>query len=802
MKKKPLFLFSVLMMFLVCSAGGQDNEAFTINNVEEHASYEAVYKAFRELKLPHPSINKSTHSGISGYVTYSNLMFKNRFKYGIAWDAGSLTIFITEKQYYSENGWVENLLPMSKNQLKKQLDPLEEKLKALLKEKPFIEEKAVGDATGNNHPGIYEQIALIRTDDPALEVLMMAEGTEVAGFDLKDDYSGVESFVYMASPEHAPFIIVFDEDGKPAQATVAGFMIDIYNVTENAMTVGLFDTTGAFLGDETVTLDRERSGTFHPDNKGKGGPSGFSANIVFDASFTTDETETLSKMLDLTILAANGVMCVATMPTGLGALVPCGSFMVGASMMVLPEASFAYKQLANVDLALSLIPFKNPAKTAENIGNVAYVMKTSIESAMKYFSDDAANNEITVTGPHEVRLGVFGELGDPITIYARSTEKIAPLLYRCASDAIFIEEIEKDSYGYREGHLGLEVLALRPEENGNVEIIFSQNIAGKGEINRKKTITVKSPNYYYLPSCDDLLKEDIITADQYLECDDDNYECTEILDKRGDIVLTSDKEMLSIILNEHVLSATAITDPDMKLNSEKLNYVRKLWRPDGTPYPADEAGALRDFVKKAPCACRWLGVGDARDLISLGNEGKSKLAVLDEKIETLRKNATAENWNETEEMIKSIKGQMDTIRAEYEVKMNNIAAKKTISWPTSKSDTNSFYQQGEIVEVYGVRWNSGMNPDILITIPFTPIRKMKTIEYYKGFSRTFQLDIDALYVSFEDGTDKPLKLGFSSVLNKEFNSGIITSFIRFNKFSIDIERVNYYDSRADATEIK
>jgi hypothetical protein len=79
---------------------------------------------------------------------------------------------------------------------------------------------------------------------------------------------------------------------------------------------------------------------------------------------------------------------------------------------------------------------------------------------------------------------------------------------------------------------------------------------------------------------------------------------------------------------------------------------------------------------------------------------------------------------------------------------------------------------------------------------------MKTIEYFEGFSRTFQLDIDALYVSFEDGTDKPLKLGFSSVLNKEFNSGIITSFIRFNKFSIDIERVNYYDSRADATEIK
>jgi hypothetical protein len=795
---------TILTMFLSLtvfySFSQEDKESFTIENVDEIASYEAIYETFKKYKLPRPSINKNTHSGLTGYITYNNLLFKNRFKYGISFEEGALSVFITEKEYLSDEGWVQNLLPMSKKRVEKQLDPIEEHLRKLLADKPFVVGTKAGEEAGDKRIGISDNLAFMRTGDTTLEVIALVKGTEIVAFDLSDDAKKVKKFVYMAAPDSAAFVLSFDDDGKPTSAAFPGYYMDIYNLTEDRMNIGLYDSLNNFIGAETVVIPGKNRAPDLSNQAGKGGPNGL--KIAFTdknlAPYNVD-VEDLTQVLDNVLYVVDGVSCIALMPTGVGAVVPCLSFATKSMKMFLPKESFTFKQLTNIENCLSLIPFKNPLKTIEAIGNVASTMKNAIE--LHQNNTPKVEHNISVIGGSKIKLGAFAEESQEVILHARSTLN-KPIKYHASSDVLHIQKISESHPRFREGFLNLSVQAMTNTKFDHESVIFYHPVDSDSYPTYTKKLIIESPKYYYMPSCESLLNDGIIDNEQYDKCLDESDACFEMIDDRGDVVLENDPEMLSAIINEHILSASPITDPDSKLNSEKLNIVRKLWKSDGTPYPADELGELREFVKKAPCTASWYGLGDKKDLITLGKEGLSKINLLNEKIETLKANLTQENWEANKAKAEKIEVQMDTIKAQYARKMNEIAAKRTISWPTTVSAKEKFIKPAETIEVYGVQW-LGNQPRILYEMPFTPIRKKKRVTYYEGYSRLFWLNVSSFVISFEDGTNKPLKHGFTRNGDRsEFEKGVISSHVRFDDFLKDITVVDVIKTNAKGTEIK
>ena len=433
-------------------------------------------------------------------------------------------------------------------------------------------------------------------------------------------------------------------------------------------------------------------------------------------------------------------------------------------------------------------------------GNSKQDSETSPENEASQPQEALEPVSLEITGPTLIQLKGFGETTEPIILRATSTAPTLPISWRVSSDELTLQKVEKGDPDYQEGATTIEVWANAVEENKMVELVFEQELSS-GKISQAHNVQVQVPRYFYLPPCKEWLDMGIISNAEYEQCLDQSDDCADKLDEQGDIILENDPAMVTRILQEHVLSGSAITDQDLKLRSEKLNYVRKLWKEDGSPYPAEEAGELREFVKKAPCTSEWFRSQDRKDLIELGKEGIAKLKPLEDQIEQLEKGATAENYAATQEKIEQLEIQQDTLRAQYERSMNRIAAQRNIIWSVSKSDTNHFYRPGEQVTVFGVTWKGGKAPRILLEVPFTPVRKKKVVTYSADLSKSFWLDIKYLGITFVDGTDDPLQYGFSQ-LDRGFKEGLVPTFIKFENFLKEINSVDYYMSKAKATPIQ
>ncbi|MBI9041719.1 hypothetical protein [Lutibacter sp.] len=131
---KKFFLLTTVVLFLFnIKMDAQEYTTLEILNLDTEIARNAINQTFKDLKLPPMHIWNNETSDESSFYKYTSFMVKNRFVFKVNVEPNKLTISIINRQYYSNNIWVDSPLPMSKKQAAKILDPIKEKVLALTK---------------------------------------------------------------------------------------------------------------------------------------------------------------------------------------------------------------------------------------------------------------------------------------------------------------------------------------------------------------------------------------------------------------------------------------------------------------------------------------------------------------------------------------------------------------------------------------------------------------------------------------------------------------------------------------------
>lgn len=191
--------------------------------------------------------------------------------------------------------------------------------------------------------------------------------------------------------------------------------------------------------------------------------------------------------------------------------------------------------------------------------------------------------------------------------------------WECDSEAILLQSIEG-----KNDEIRVRALVDYLPSPESVLIKVTQKI-GVVECSATHVLHLRGGYYYFWPDCGKLYELGIITKSEFNECEDDLDKCEDSLrladvhDEKGNLIIEQDGcnqelavKYLQLILEEHLLSASGLVDPDTKLDSEKLNWFYKLWDENGDPYPEEERAQPREFVKQLPCMKKWVELGNRK----------------------------------------------------------------------------------------------------------------------------------------------------------------------------------------------
>lgn len=807
---KSLSHKTLILSFLLISAisFGQKNKSITVEDVSEKIVWPLVYKTFKDLKLKYPHINMELSEGETVFFNYNTMLAKNRAKYKIAYANSTLTISLFNRQYLSNNSWIDNPLPMSKKQSQKFLKPLKEYLQKLLTNKiwtsKYTSKKTITDNTNKTPKGIYTNFAIAKTNNKDVNLMSFHENGDLLGIGLSEDKSTVQSLIFQENESGKKTTMLFGDDGYPKSIITTNHILNISRSNNTQAKVSIFKTDGTFLKDDVLNIsDFETFNSSIKIDNNTNGPSIFQLNH-------TSNTENISTALSYASTAISAVTCAASLTTLIGAIPACGSLLLDVIQRLSDEDAFYYDELELINNVIGVIPFKNPFKNykiaselIENIGNLIDGMSYTLEGSEGIYDKMFPEGKLIVTGIAEINAGSFGEFGkDKMILYAKSNYKEIPIEWNIETNDISLYSyIEKGNKNYKEGYSGAIFRAKESKNDNN--IIEVKQIVDGNSISFRKKITIKNPNYYYFPwpNCDELHNKKIITDDEAEKCMNQEDNCLVNL-PQNDIILANEPRIVRAILKEHIVGGSVLTDPSMRLTSDKLNLTRKIWKEDGSPYTGTEAGEFRDFVKIAPCMADWSGFGDRRQIIILVNEALLKIESVENKIKSLKEVVNQNNYQKIAVEIQELEKSKEPIKAECTEKVKKIAQKRTIKYSTSKTDKEESSKNYDVkgAEVMDFRWGKYGGPNIEMEIFFSPKRTTKTIEQYKRVLK-FNEDLKQFSFSFEDGSEKPTKyaLIISDKIRKE---GKVKTAIRIKLFEKEIKTLDFYRSNAKRTKIE
>ena len=296
MKNKILIVLLLLLWQSILFA--QDYTKIEFTNLDNEVARNAVNQAFKDLKLPKMYLWKNQMSAESALYTYTSLMVKNRFVFSVVLEYNTLTVAIVKRQYFINNHWEDNPLPMSKKQAAKILDPLKEKINDLVKTnttniiaKSNIENKE----TLQNKTGIYEDFVIVKTDDPEMELLTMHENGNIIGFYLFDDKITVKGMVYKESKDSEAISMEFDKEGLPIAMGIKDLSFQITSTNDGDLVFKLKDKDGNFIGEEKIAA-KSNFNTIKSDFFEDSNNHGPNASYNFQPLFT-NTTDALSDEL-------------------------------------------------------------------------------------------------------------------------------------------------------------------------------------------------------------------------------------------------------------------------------------------------------------------------------------------------------------------------------------------------------------------------------------------------------------------------------------------------------------------------
>ncbi|MDV7185689.1 hypothetical protein R3X25_00225 [Lutibacter sp. TH_r2] len=790
-------IIALILLFISISTYAQTNKSITVENIPENEVWTIVYKTFKDLNLKYPFINKQLGEGKTNFFHYATMLAKNRAKYKITYSNSILTISIVDRQYLSKSTWVDNLLPISKKQTSKLLLPIKQHILKLLADKNYSHNNIAtkNNTTTDNHKGVYKDFAISKTKNNDLQLLSFHKNGNILGIGLNNNNTSLNSLVFQQTADSEKTTMLFDEKGYPKSIITNQFILNIKALNNTEAEISIYKTNGDLIKTSTTLLDNFEtfSTTLHA-NKTQNGPS------IFEINHQTEVSEPISTALGYAATAIKAVTCAASLTTVVGALVPCTALLLDVMQRLSDEEAFYYDELVVIDKVFGLIPFNNPLQTVANIGTLIDGMNYVVEGSTNLYNTLFPEGELIITGLATINAGSFGEFGDEkLTLYAKSNYSETQIEWNSLSDNLDLYSyIKKGDENYKEEYSGAIYRAKETKSDNNY--IEVKQIIDEKTITFKKKVTIINPNYYYFPwpDCGELYDTKIINDDEAEKCLNQQDDCIENLPK-NDIILANEPKIIEAILKEHVVGGSVLTDPSIRLNSNKLNMIRKLWKEDGSPYTGSEAGEFRSFVKIAPCMANWSGIEEKRQIIILVHEALLKIEAKETKIKELQKVANETNYQKIAVDIKNIENSIEPIKTACAEKVKKIAEKRTITYQTKKTDPDGDYYTISGAEIMGFKWGKYGGPSLEMEIFFTPKRTIKTV---KQFNRTlkFHQDLSQFSFSFEDGSDKPLQYALI-INNKIRNEGIVKTTLRIKDFEKDIKTLNFYLSNAKATKI-
>lgn len=185
---KIILIVSILFLFAV-PVKAQEYTSFEIESISKEAAWSAVQKTFKEQKLPVPALFKNSIKGESGFYKYTSLMIQQRFRFLVQYESDKLIISITERQYLTDKGWADNLIPMSKKQASKILDPIRDRIIELTNDEvnvgnasiaPIAQKTETVNTDVKNHSGNQSQTLNLQ-DGLILKYPFNGSATDISG---------------------------------------------------------------------------------------------------------------------------------------------------------------------------------------------------------------------------------------------------------------------------------------------------------------------------------------------------------------------------------------------------------------------------------------------------------------------------------------------------------------------------------------------------------------------------------------------------------------------------------------------
>ncbi|MGE0021568.1 MAG: hypothetical protein AB7S72_17990 [Draconibacterium sp.] len=740
---KNFFLFLFLFSFVTLNA--QEYKSFTIENISEETVWNAVYKTIQELKMPHVSVNKNTGKGETGYYNYTALMIKNRCKFRFKYEAGNLTVSVFGRQYMSDKGWADNMLPMTKKQASNILEPIEKRITELTKNTIYEpkEEKPIATTSQQTIPhaskkGIYDDFSVFKTGDPQLELIAAHKNGAILSFDLYDDQKTVKTLIFQPKHKSEILTVFFNDKGLPTELFTQNFGIKISPVKDRTFKLQTYDQDGNEIDNSVVELpitSVEQIGVQSPNEKIMHGPAAPEISYF-------PETDILSTAISNASTITKGLVCgfgiaggLVTAPSGPGAvaliILSCESIYLDLVAMRLGEDHFAYDELM---LASDITGLATPKGAATGWVNAASMGMNAITSTKNSVDDYSRFKEkyfktptLTISGATKIRSGAFGEYGYSLNVYASSNYPNEPIQWDALNDELKIEQIYIGDQEYISGLYGVRVFA-KEKDWASYPVLEASLVVDNKVITREIKLEIVKPNYYYLNSCNNCGSDP-----KYRQaCEIQLKQCINTLKKDADNIY------FVIDNNDNILSS------NKDLNNARLAFIKSS---------NSENHGFIPLVKEATCSFSCEGLSDKETIISLAHEGMEFIRKTESRIEVLQRQITENNYAKIGADINSEKDFIKRIRKEYGDRINKIAEKGTIRMASRKSDPAKYYQVNG-VRVVGAHWQR-QSPSILIDVDLSKNPIPKTVndeQFYEtaGDIRFQYLDSDGKII--EKGT--------------------------------------------------
>ena len=506
-------IFKIVLIIITITitnvSQAQKNRSAVIEDVDEPYAWDIVYESFKKHNKKLFNYNEQTQTAISGFYRYTSLLVDNRAKYQVTYINGVIEVSFVERQYLSNSGWVNNLLPLSKKTQKKYIYPIATTIRELLSEKKkYVEQVSENNALdivyqpsaktikvdgkkiwtdtgidvvkdqqisltasglvyannsvncgpqgivtrpdwdvycvvkgkpvaglimkiGNGRPffvgnsytysasdngriflgvndtdvrnnkgeftvilsiispigtteiienvpeanqqstksvkkqkshcGVYDNFAIIKTDNPEMQLLAIHQDGSMIGFKLTEDKKRVISVIFKKDLNSTDFVMFFDDEGNPKGAGFGDYVYVFQKVDGDRYKSLTFDKVGNCINESKIELapSSEINQIIEPDEIRKGPNPGNIVISVISFKELNDWVQGSSEIL-------NVVSCAIALPTGLGAIGPCGTLIISEILRVLPENHIYYNELVLAKELLSFITFSTPTGFIKN----------------------------------------------------------------------------------------------------------------------------------------------------------------------------------------------------------------------------------------------------------------------------------------------------------------------------------------------------------------------------------------------------------------------------------------------------